>query len=231
MRATVLVADDEAKIVSLVKSYLEASDYRVLCAKDGNEALRLLRAEKPDCAILDINMPFMDGLDVAREIRKESELPIIFLTARADETDRVVGLELGADDYVVKPFSPRELVARVKAVLRRYRRDPEAQGRREIGALSLDAPKRTAVKDGKEVSLTAIQFDILALLMGSPGKVWTRLQILEASFEATHEGYERTIDAHIKNIRRALGEDGEKPRFIETVRGVGYRFKDSQRED
>jgi DNA-binding response OmpR family regulator len=229
MPQSILVVDDEPKIVALVRGYLEASSFRVIPAYNGKDALSAFRAELPDCVILDINMPDMDGLAVVRELRKKSEVPVIFLTARVDELDRVVGLELGADDYVTKPFSPRELVARVKAVLRRSGAD---HGRREDsekdsivrGDLTMDLVKRTLTIAGLPASLTSLQFDMLALMMRRPGKVWSRLEILEATVGSAHEGYDRTIDAHIKNIRKALGDDIENPRYIETVRGAGYRF-------
>jgi DNA-binding response OmpR family regulator len=232
MPAKVLVADDEEKIARMVGSYLEASGYRVVLAFDGGQALSLLRSERPDCLVLDINMPVADGLEVAREARRASSVPIILLSARTDEVDRVLGLELGADDYVSKPFSPRELVARVRAVLRRSTGGAlsEAPGATAAaapikrGGLELDPRKRSAAVDGRSVSLTAIQFDILSLLMGEPGRVWTRLEILERAVGASYEGYERTIDAHIKNIRKAIGDDSDNPKYIGTMRGVGYRF-------
>lgn len=222
---TVLVADDEAKIVDLVAAYLEASGYCVLRAYEGRGALGLFRTRSPDCLVLDINMPGLDGLSLAREIRRSSEVPILFLTARAEEVDRILGLELGADDYVTKPFSPRELVARVRAVLRRTL--PRPQERAVVlraGDLELDGSKRSLSKDGKPMALTTVQFDILAILMGEPGRVWSRPELLEAAQAGSHEGYERTVDAHIKNLRKALGDDSEHPAYIETVRGVGYRF-------
>jgi len=231
MQGLILVVDDEPKIVALIKGYLEASRFRVLEAFDGNQALAIVRAKKPDCVILDINMPGMDGLEVARELRKSLDTPIIFLTAMADETDRVVGLELGADDYVTKPFSPRELVARVKAVLRRsLPKDKESQALAVIGGLALDPAKRAVTCDGREIVLTSVQFDILALMMRSPGRVWSRMEILEGAFGSSHEGYERTIDAHVKNIRKALGDEIDRPRYLETVRGAGYRMKESPGE-
>ncbi len=229
MKQTILVADDEAKIVYLVASYLEASAYTVIQAFSGTEALRSFHADAPDCIILDINMPGMDGLSVAREIRKTSSVPILFLTARADETDRIAGFELGADDYIQKPFSPRELVARVKAVLRRTSihtsaHTPTGDARLIRGSLVLDFYRRSLTKGGHPIGLTTAQFDILAHLMRECGRVWSRLEILEASSGSAFEGYERTVDAHIKNIRKILSDDSEHPRFIETVRGVGYRF-------
>jgi DNA-binding response OmpR family regulator len=232
MPAKVLVADDEEKIAKMVGSYLEAAGYLVVLASDGGEAISLFKSESPDCLVLDINMPVADGLEVAREVRRSSSVPIILLTARAEELDRVLGLELGADDYVVKPFSPRELVARVRAVLRRSSGGalsgaPDRDGASGLvsrGDLELDLKKRSAVVAGRRVDLTAIQFDILSLLMGEPGRVWTRLEILERAVGASYEGYERTVDAHIKNIRKAIGDDSDNPRYIGTMRGVGYRF-------
>jgi DNA-binding response OmpR family regulator len=236
--AKILVADDEAKIAKMVGSYLEAAGFCALLAYDGAEAISLFRSESPDCLLLDINMPGADGLDVAREVRKTSAVPIIFLTARTDEVDRVIGLELGADDYVSKPFSPRELVARVRAVLRRSAGgslspppepgSPPAKLRR--GDLELDMRKRSVLAGSRAISLTATQFDILSLLMREPGRVWSRLEILEHCLGSSYEGYERTIDAHIKNIRKALGDDSEDSKYIGTMRGVGYRFLEQSHE-
>ena len=232
MAAKLLIADDEEKIARMAGSYLEASGFSVVLAFDGAQALSLFASEAPDCLILDINMPKADGLEVAKAVRKSSNVPIIFLTARTDEVDRVIGLELGADDYMSKPFSPRELLARVRAVLRRCpggSLDPpvtsdEGPALLKRGDLELDLKKRGASAGGRAVNLTAIQFDILRLLMREPGRVWTRLEILERTVGACYEGYERTVDAHIKNIRKALGDDSDDPRYIGTVRGVGYRF-------
>ena len=224
MPAKVLVADDEEKIARMVGSYLEAAGFLVVLAFDGGRAISLFKSEKPDCLVLDINMPVADGLEVAREVRKNSSVPILLLTARTDEVDRVLGLELGADDYISKPFSPRELVARVRAVLRRSAGGSLVPAVLRRGDLELDLKKRSVVAAGRFVTLTAIQFDILGLLMGEPGRVWTRLEILERAVGASYEGYERTIDAHIKNIRKAIGDDSEDPKYIGTMRGVGYRF-------
>jgi DNA-binding response OmpR family regulator len=232
MPAKILVADDEEKIAKMVGSYLEAAGYLVVLAYDGAKAISLFKSESPDCLVLDVNMPVADGLEVAREVRKASAVPIILLTARADEIDRVIGLELGADDYIAKPFSPRELVARIRAVLRRSSGGAlsatpgqgAASASLKLGDVELDLRKRSALVAGRAVSLTAIQFDILSLLVGEPGRVWTRLEILERAVGASYDGYERTIDAHIKNIRKALGDDSENPKYIGTMRGVGYRF-------
>jgi DNA-binding response OmpR family regulator len=217
-----------------VESYLAAAGFEVLVAFDGSQALKLFRERSPDCAVLDINMPGLDGIEVAREMRRCSDIPIVFLTARTEETDRIVGLELGADDYVVKPFSPREFVARVRAILRRTRpaggsvakpggaEAASAPIRR--GGILIDPRRRSVLVSGEPKELTALQFDILAFLAGESGRVFTRLEILERSAGTAYEGYERTIDAHIKNIRKAIGDESEGPKYIATVRGVGYKF-------
>ena len=231
MTAKVLIADDEEKMTRLVASYLENAGFATLVAKDGKEALGLFQSSHPDCVVLDISMPGMDGLEVARQIRQNSQVPIIFLSALAEESDRIVGLELGADDYVTKPFSPRELVSRVRAVLRRVppaTRRGEAEVTLSQGGLEIDFRRREVSVDGEARALTAVQFDILALLAKEPGRVFPRSSILEAASGTDFEGYERTIDAHIKNIRKALGDDPEEPRFIGTVRGVGYRFMEQK---
>jgi DNA-binding response OmpR family regulator len=229
--ATVLIADDEPKIVRLVAGYLEREGHRTLHAATGRQALELFRAHRPDLAVLDVMMPDLDGIEAARTMLREADLPIIFLTARAGEADRVAGLELGADDYVVKPFSPRELAARVRSVLRRQNRSGAAtrhpavaQARIEIGGLTIEPVKRSVRVDGAPRALTAVQFDLLAALAREPGRVFTRDQLLEAIHETESEGYERTIDAHVKNLRRALGDRSARPRFIATVRGVGYKL-------
>lgn len=227
----ILVADDEPKIVSLVSAYLAAAGYEVLSAADGAGSLELCRFKTVDCAILDINMPGMDGLEAARRIRSFSDMPIIFLTARVEETDRVVGLELGADDYVLKPFSPRELVARVRAVLRRYP-SSASHGAAMLRSASvvLDTEKREVWVLGSAVTLTRRQFDLLHALMGVPGRVLSRKAILDAATDYCFDGYERTVDAHVKNLRKALGDDGDAPRLIGTVRGVGYKWIDPPHE-
>lgn len=233
MPVKVLVADDEEKIARMVGSYLEANDFQPLLAFDGLRALALFREEAPACVVLDINMPGLNGLDVAREMRKTSSVPIIFLTARTEEMDRIIGLELGADDYVTKPFSPREIVARIRAVLRRTTSPAkEGEGGELIrrGRIVVDFKKRSVKVDDQLKNLTTIQLDILGLLMREPGRVFSRLDILESCAGTTYDGYERTIDAHIKNIRKALGDDSENPRFICTVRGAGYKFLEQSRE-
>lgn len=229
MSRKILVADDEPKILQMVSAYLKAAGYSVMTAPNGALTLDAFRKEAPDCVVLDINMPELDGLDVAREIRKTSEAPIIFLTARAEETDRIIGLELGADDYVVKPFSPRELVARVKAVLRRAPRESLAGAEKDsdqirCGEVVVDCVKRSVLVRGESVELTKVQFDLLRTLIAEPGRVFPRAALLETTMGSTFEGYERTVDAHIKNLRKALGDDGDSPRYIGTARGVGYKF-------
>jgi DNA-binding response OmpR family regulator len=224
MVQTVLVVDDEPQIVRLVRAYLEEAGFRVVTASDGEQALYVTRHEKPDLVLLDILMPRMDGLEFTRRIRRERDVPIIMLTARAEETDRVVGLELGADDYVTKPFSPRELVARVRAVLRRAQALPEPVPVLRVGPLTLDHSMRTVTVSGQSVDLTPTEFGILGTLMTTPGRVFTRAELLEAVQGVAFAAYERTVDAHVKNLRRKVESDPAHPRIILTVRGVGYRL-------
>jgi len=234
MNRTILVVDDEPKIVRLVESYLQAAGFRTVTAGNGPDALQQLHSENPDLIVLDLMLPELDGIEVTRAVRKVSDVPVIMLTARTEESDRLVGLEIGADDYVSKPFSPKELVARVRAVLRRA--TPESRtalrpGEEEgdaapvtAGALILDPSRREARLTGKPIELTSYQFDLLYFLARHPGRVFNRMQLVEAVQDFAYEGYERTIDAHMKNLRRALSDDARNPRFIETVRSVGYRF-------
>jgi DNA-binding response OmpR family regulator len=222
---TVLVVDDEAKIVKTVRAYLENAGFHVVTAGSGQLALTAFRHQRPALVVLDLGLPDMDGLDVARTVRRESDVPLIMLTARVDEADRLIGLELGADDYVTKPFSPRELVARVRAVLRRTHGDREATPPPIVaGAVTLNLERRQVLVDGLEVELTATEFDLLAVLARYPGRVFSRLELLDRVHGYAFEGYERTIDAHIKNLRSKLEPDPKNPRYIETVYGVGYRF-------
>ncbi len=223
MAETILVVDDEPQIVRLVRAYLEGAGYRVAIAYDGEEALYAARQEKPDLIVLDILMPRMDGLEFIRQIRREQDVPIIVLTARSEETDRIVGLEMGADDYVTKPFSPRELVARVKAVLRRTRARPSSPVLR-VGPITLDRDQRLVTVNGKPVALTPTEFAILEAMMQAPGRAFTRAELLEAAQGIAFESYERTIDAHIKNLRRKIEAEPSRPQHILTVRGVGYRL-------
>jgi len=224
--ATILVVDDEPKITRLVRDYLEGAGFTVVTAADGQEALMRVRTEHPDLVVLDLGLPGLDGLDVTRRLRRESDLPIIMLTARDDETDKVIGLELGADDYVTKPFSPRELVARVRAVLRRRDRGGSDDQLR-AGGLTLDVPRMRLDVDGRSVELTATEFSLLAAMARQPGRVFTRSQLLDAIHGVAFESYERAIDAHVKNIRRKVEPDPHDPRYLLTVYGVGYRLADA----
>jgi two-component system alkaline phosphatase synthesis response regulator PhoP len=220
----ILVADDEPNIVRLVRDFLERAGFAVVVAADGPSALRLATRERPDLVILDLGLPGMDGLDVARALRRESGVPIIMLTARADEPDKLVGLELGADDYVTKPFSPRELVARVRTVLRRVEASASRSELIRTGDLQVDRARRRVMVGRREVALTASEFDLVAAMAAQPGRVFTRSQLLDAIHGVAFESYERAIDAHVKNIRRKLEPDPRAPRYLLTVFGVGYRL-------
>jgi DNA-binding response OmpR family regulator len=224
--ARILVVDDEPRITRLVRDYLENAGFAVTAAHDGAEAVMRARTERPDLVVLDLGLPGLDGLDVTRSLRRDSGVPIIMLTARDDEADRVVGLELGADDYVTKPFSPRELVARVRAVLRR--RDAAAEGAETLtaGDLVLDVPRMRAEVAGRRVELTTTEFQLLTAMARQPGRVFTRSQLLDAIHGIAFESYERAIDAHVKNIRRKIEPDPRAPRHLLTVYGVGYRLTD-----
>jgi two-component system, OmpR family, alkaline phosphatase synthesis response regulator PhoP len=224
---TVLVVDDEPKIVPLARDYLEHAGFSVLTAGDGASALHAVRTRQPDLVVLDLGLPQVDGLEVMRTIRAGSSTPIVVLTARDTELDTLLGLELGADDYMTKPFSPRELVARVKAVLRRGARAAEPRDRIEAGDLVLDVPRLRATVAGRPVDLTATEFAILAAMAREPGRVFTRAQLLDAVHGVAFEAYERAIDAHVKNIRRKLEPDPSRPRYVQTVYGVGYRVADT----
>ncbi|MGH2488176.1 MAG: response regulator transcription factor [Candidatus Limnocylindria bacterium] len=222
----VLVVDDEPRIVQLVRDYLERAGFAVSTAGAGAEALRRARQDRPDLIVLDLGLPGLDGLEVTRQLRRDSGVPIIMLTARDDETDKVVGLELGADDYVTKPFSPRELTARVRAVLRRHALDAGADVIR-AGDLVVDVPRLRVDVAGRSVSLTATEFQLLTALARQPGRVFTRSQLLDAIHGVAFESYERAIDAHVKNIRRKLEPEPRTPRYLLTVYGVGYRLTDA----
>lgn len=221
---TVLVVDDEPRIVDLAREYLEHAGFAVLTATDGPSALTAARLRKPDVLVLDLGLPGMDGLDVARAIRRESSLPIVMLTARDDELDRVLGLEIGADDYVTKPFSPRELVARIRAILRRVDRAMEPGDRIEASGVSIDLARMRVEAEGRTVDLTPTEFQLLVALARQPGRIFTRSQLLDAIHGVAFESYERAIDAHVKNLRRKLEADPSRPRYVLTVYGVGYRF-------
>ena len=225
---TVLVVDDEPKIVQLARDYLEHAGFAVLTARDGKTALAGIRSAKPDLVILDLGLPGMDGLDVTRAVRKDSNVPIVMLTARGEESDKLVGLELGADDYITKPFSPKELVARVRAVLRRAesaRQGPSAEVIR-AGDVALDVPRMRLTVGGRPVDVTPTEFQLLAALARQPGRIFTRAQLLDAVRGVAFESYERAIDAHVKNIRRKIEPDPHAPRYVLTVYGVGYKFAD-----
>jgi DNA-binding response OmpR family regulator len=221
----ILIIEDEPELVKVLRSYLEQAGFRVLSAGRGDVGLSIWEHKRPDLVILDLSLPGMDGLDVAREIRRKSDTPIIMLTARVEETDRLIGLELGADDYVLKPFSPREVVARVRAVLRRAGAAPVAPNMLQMGDLEIDLDGHTVFIAGQVIDLTPTEFNLLATLAAQPGRAFTRLQLLEAVQDEAYEGYERTIDAHIKNLRAKIESDSRQPRYIETVFGVGYRFR------
>ncbi len=228
MSKKILVVDDEPKITQLVSDYLTRAGYAVEVAHDGKMALSHTRTDKPDLVVLDLGLPHLDGLDFTREIRKTSNVPIIMLTARSEESDKLIGLELGADDYITKPFSPKELVARVRAVFRRME-NAVAAGSEIIRLedLTLDVPRLRVSANGREIEeLTPTEFELLAALARQPGRVFTRAQLLEAIHGVAFESYERAIDAHIKNIRRKIEVKPGEPKYVLTVYGVGYRFSD-----
>jgi DNA-binding response OmpR family regulator len=225
MAYKILVADDELTLLSTLRAYLEGSGFEVVTATNGRDALFATRHEKPDLVVLDLMMPEMDGWEAARLIRRESAVPIIMLTARVEDADKIAGLEMGADDYVTKPFSPREVVARVRAVLRRTHgelaTEPEIL---RVGRLELDHETHTVRLNGEPVDLTPSEFDLLAALMRRPGRVFTRMELLDHIQGEAYAAYERTIDVHIKNLRAKIEDDPRNPRYIETVYGVGYRM-------
>jgi DNA-binding response OmpR family regulator len=223
---TILIVDDETKILRLGRDYLEHAGFTVLTAEDGKIALATTRSAKPNLVVLDLGLPDLDGLDVIRAVRKESNVPIIVLTARGEETDKLIGLELGADDYLTKPFSPKELVARVRAVLRRAETTPVNEELIRIGEVTLDVPRMRATLGQQPIELTPTEFELLAALARQPGRIFTRAQLLDAVHGIAFESYERAIDAHIKNIRRKLEPNPREPRYILTVYGVGYKFAD-----
>jgi len=228
--STILIIEDEPELVNILRSYLEKAGFSVLTAGRGDTGLSVWEHKRPDLVLLDLNLPGMDGLDVAREIRRKSDTPVIMLTARVEEMDELIGLELGADDYIPKPFSPRLVVARVRALLRRSVAAPAVSQVLRTADLEVDLDAHTVTRGGEPVELTPTEFNLLVVLAAQPGRAFTRLQLLEASQGNAYEGYERTIDAHVKNLRAKLEHDSRNPRYIETVFGVGYRFIKEIRE-
>jgi DNA-binding response OmpR family regulator len=224
MPKKILVVDDEPKIAEICQDYLKAAGYEVLTAMTGPDGLSAARREKPDLVVLDLMLPEMDGLDVCRTLRRESDVPIIMLTARVEETDKLIGLAIGADDYITKPFSPRELVARVRVVLRRVSGDPTSEVIR-AGEVSLDRARYEVNLSDQTIALTPTEFEILATLMSQPGRIFSRAQLLNAAHGVAFESYERAIDSHIRNLRRKLERGDDKTNYIVTVHGVGYKFE------
>jgi DNA-binding response OmpR family regulator len=227
MAKKILIVEDEAKLMRTVRLYLEQAGYSVVWAEDGQQGLAAFRHEKPALVLLDLNLPGeLDGLDVCRALRRDSNVPIIMLTARSEETDRLIGLELGADDYITKPFSPREVVARVRAVLRRSEQPETSSDIITVSDIQIDVNRHTVIVSGQSVELTTSEFDLLVALARYPGRVFSRAQLLEQTQGATYEGYERTIDQHIKNLRHKIEPDPRQPHYVLTVHGVGYKFSE-----
>lgn len=228
MNELILVIEDEPKIARLARDYLEKGGYQVQTAVDGTTGLAIARQEKPGLVVLDLNLPGLDGLDVCRALRRESDVPIIMLTARVEEMDRLIGLELGADDYITKPFSPRELVARVRAVLRRVRGGVHQPGLIRAGDLEIDLQGHRVNRAGEPVDVSPMEFKLLAVLAQHPGQTFSRAQLLGRlhGVAVDRAGYDRSVDAHVKNLRRKLEPDPSNPRYVQTVYGIGYRFAD-----
>jgi two-component system alkaline phosphatase synthesis response regulator PhoP len=222
----ILVVDDEPRIAEICRDYLERAGFKVMVAGNGADALTLARSKQPDLIVLDLGLPKVDGLDVTRALRKRSTVPIIILTARVDESDKLIGLELGADDYMTKPFSPKELVARVRAVFRRIDLGPGHGDLIRAAGITLDVPRMQAKAGTRPVDLTSTEFELLAMMMRQPGRVFTRGQLLDALRGEELESLDRVIDAHVKNLRRKLEPDPRSPRYVLTVYGVGYKFAD-----
>ena len=223
----ILVVDDEPGIAAICRDYLEKAGFVVTVAGTGPDALAQARSANPDLVVLDLGLPKMDGLDVTRALRRHSSVPIIMLTARVEESDKLVGLELGADDYLTKPFSPRELVARVRAVFRRIDRGPERGDVVRAGDVVVDIPRMRVTVAGRPVDVTSTEFTLLATLMRQPGRVFTRAQLLDAIRGDDADAFDRAVDAHVKNLRRKIEADPHAPRYLLTVYGVGYRFTDA----
>ncbi len=227
---SVLIVDDDVKLVKLLQTYFEKEGYIAYAANNGLDALQIVRLQKPDIMVLDLMLPGLDGLDVCRRIRKENDIPIIMLTARDEESDRLVGLEIGADDYVTKPFSPKEVVARAKAILRRVNKDIVRSELIKAGTLMIDLERHEVTQNGQLIEVTPTEFKIIELLAANAGKVYSRLQIVEQTQGYSFEGYERTIDAHIKNLRRKIEINPKEPQYIQTIYGVGYKFASEMNE-
>ncbi len=227
MNELILVVDDEPKIVKLATDYLKKNNFRVVQAADGNQGLMLARQQNPDLIVLDLNLPGMDGLDVCRTLRRESDVPIIMLTARIEETDRLIGLELGADDYITKPFSPRELVARVRTVLRRVQGGVRTPGIIVVGDLEIDVNGFKVSRGEETIKLSRTEFNLLVILAQHPGQVFSRSQLLNRLHGYADTGYDRSVDAHIKNLRKKLEPNPAEPNYVLTVYGVGYKFNDA----
>lgn len=224
MAKTILIVDDEKRILSLLDAYLSQQGFQVITAANGEQALYVARHEKPDLIVLDVMMPEMDGYEFMRQHRKERETPIILLTAKVEEDEKVIGLELGADDYVTKPFSPRELTSRIRAVLRRSGQNLPRADILRMGSITLDRDSHLVTLNDEVIDLTPSEFDLLAALMSAPGRTFSRLELLDQIQDTAFVGYERTIDVHVKNLRSKIEDSPRKPRYIETVYGVGYRF-------
>jgi len=226
MGAQILVVEDEAELARVLRDYLERAGHRVALAYDGSSAVSIFQHIRPDLVLLDLNLPEMDGLEVARSMRRERDVPIIMVTARVDEADRLIGLELGADDYITKPFSPREVVARVRAVLRRAQGEPQQPEVLRAADIEIDLVRHRVAVAGKEVELTPTEFSLLTTLARYPGRAFGRMELLEAAQGDSYKGYERTIDAHVKNLRAKIEPDPKNPRYVQTVYGIGYRFEE-----
>jgi DNA-binding response OmpR family regulator len=223
---TILVVDDERQIAQIARDYLERAGFAVIATGDGKSALKIYDERKPDLVVLDLGLPHLDGLDVARALRRDSNVPIIMLTARVDESDRLRGFEIGADDYVTKPFSPRELVARVRTVLRRSNSAPGSGDQFEVADLTIDVPKMRLERGGTAIDLTPTEFQLLLAMARHPGRVFTRAQLLDAVRGTEVDAFERAIDTHVKNVRRKLEPDTRRPRYLLTVYGIGYKFSE-----
>ncbi|HJX03686.1 MAG TPA: response regulator transcription factor [Dehalococcoidia bacterium] len=222
----ILIVDDERKIVDIIRAYLDKNNFTTYVAYDGSSAMDIMKAKSPDLIILDLMLPGMSGWDICRELRKTSQVPIIMLTARDEVEDKIVGLELGADDYLTKPFNPNELVSRVRAILRRTSDNASTQNLIRLANITLDQYKRTVFRDEKAIELTPTEFDLLSTMAKNPGRVYTRIQLLDILQGEAYEGYERTIDSHVKNLRKKIEPNPDKPIYILTVHGVGYKLED-----